>query len=51
MDSAGYSADSLKEAQDMRWLMWVPETLAEAKKSKLLRCSVPRFKKCYLFGL
>jgi transposase len=32
MDSAGFSADSLKEAQDIRWLMRVPETLAQAKQ-------------------
>jgi len=32
MDSAGFSEDTLKEAQDVRWLMRVPETLAQAKK-------------------
>jgi transposase len=32
MDSAGFSADTLKAAQDVRWLMRVPETLAQAKK-------------------
>jgi transposase len=32
MDSAGFSEDTLKEAQDMRWLTRVPETLAQAKK-------------------
>jgi transposase len=32
MDSAGYSEDTLKEAQKLRWLMRVPETLAQAKK-------------------
>jgi len=31
MDSAGFSEDTLKEAQDVRWLMRVPETLAQAK--------------------
>jgi transposase len=32
MDSAGFSEDTLKEAQGVRWLMRVPETLAQAKK-------------------
>ena len=32
MDSAGYAADNLKTLKDMRWLMRVPETLAEAKR-------------------
>jgi transposase len=32
MDSAGFSEETLKEAQDVRWLMRVPETLAQAKK-------------------
>ena len=32
MDSAGFSEETLKEAQDIRWLMRVPETLAQAKK-------------------
>jgi transposase len=32
MDSAGFSEDTLKEAQKLRWLMRVPETLAQAKK-------------------
>ena len=32
MDSAGFSEDTLKEAQDVHWLMRVPETLAQAKK-------------------
>lgn len=31
IDSAGFSADTLKEAKDVRWLMRVPETLAHAK--------------------
>ena len=31
MDSAGYAADNLKTLKNMRWLMRVPETLAEAK--------------------
>jgi transposase len=31
MDSAGFSEDTLKEAQDILWLMRVPETLAQAK--------------------
>jgi transposase len=39
MDSAGFSEDTLKEAQDMRWLMRVPETLAQAKK--LVRETLP----------
>jgi len=30
-DSAGYTADTLKELGAMRWLMRVPETLAQAK--------------------
>lgn len=32
MDSAGFSEDTLKEAQDIRWLTRVPETIAQAKK-------------------
>lgn len=32
MDSAGYAADNLKTLKEMRWLMRVPETLAEAKR-------------------
>jgi len=32
MDSAGYTEDTLREMQTMRWLMRVPETLAQAKK-------------------
>jgi transposase len=32
MDSAGYSEETLKAAQDVRWLMRVPETLAQARK-------------------
>jgi transposase len=32
MDSAGYSEKSLKTLQEMKWLMRVPETLAEAKR-------------------
>jgi len=32
MDSAGFSEDTLKEAQDIFWVMRVPETLAQAKK-------------------
>lgn len=32
MDSAGFSAETLKEAQDVYWLMRVPETLAQAKE-------------------
>jgi transposase len=32
MDSAGYAADNLKTLEKMRWLMRVPETLAEAKR-------------------
>jgi transposase len=32
MDSAGFSKATLKEAQDIKWLMRVPETLAKAKK-------------------
>jgi len=32
MDSAGYAADNLKNLKEMRWLMRVPETLAEAKR-------------------
>jgi len=32
MDSAGYTADNLKEMGAMRWLMRVPETLAQAKR-------------------
>jgi transposase len=39
MDSAGFSEDTLKEAQDMRWLMRVPETLAQVKK--LVRETLP----------
>ncbi|HVN54366.1 MAG TPA: IS1634 family transposase [Anaerolineaceae bacterium] len=39
MDSAGYAADNLKTLQGMRWLMRVPETLAEAKR--LVRESEP----------
>ncbi len=31
MDSAGYTQDNLKTLEKMRWLMRVPETLAEAK--------------------
>jgi transposase len=31
MDSAGYSEATLKEAQEIRWLMRVPETLTPAK--------------------
>jgi len=31
MDSAGYARDNLKTLEKMRWLMRVPETLAEAK--------------------
>jgi transposase len=31
MDSAGYSQDNLKTLKKMRWLMRVPETLADAK--------------------
>jgi transposase len=31
MDSAGYSQDNLKALAKMRWLMRVPETLADAK--------------------
>jgi transposase len=32
MDSAGFSEDTLKEAQDIFWVMCVPETLAQAKR-------------------
>ncbi len=32
MDSAGFSEDTLKEAQDIFWVMRVPETLAQAKR-------------------
>lgn len=32
IDSAGYAADNLKTLKKMRWLMRVPETLAEAKR-------------------
>jgi transposase len=32
MDSAGFSEDTLQEVQEMRWLMRVPETLAQAKQ-------------------
>jgi len=32
MDSAGFSEATLKEAQDVRWLTRVPETLAQAKQ-------------------
>jgi len=32
MDSAGFSEDTLKEAQDIFWVVRVPETLAQAKK-------------------
>lgn len=32
MDSADFSAETLKAAQEVRWLMRVPETLAQAKK-------------------
>jgi transposase len=32
MDSAGFSEPTLKEAQDVLWLMRVPETLAQAKQ-------------------
>lgn len=32
MDSAGFSEETLKEAQDIFWVMRVPETLAQAKK-------------------
>jgi hypothetical protein len=32
MDSAGFSEDTLKAAQDILWVMRVPETLAQAKK-------------------
>ena len=32
MDSAGFSEGTLKEAQDIFWVMRVPETLAQAKK-------------------
>jgi transposase len=32
IDSAGYTADTLKEMGAMRWLMRVPETLAQAKQ-------------------
>lgn len=31
MDSAGYSEATLKAAEEMRWLMRVPETLAQAR--------------------
>ncbi len=33
MDSAGYSEKSLKSIKDILWLIRVPETLAEAKRS------------------
>lgn len=33
MDSAGYTAETLKEMQTMRWLMRVPETVAQAKQA------------------
>lgn len=32
VDSAGFTEDTLKEAQDIFWVMRVPETLAQAKK-------------------
>jgi transposase len=32
MDSAGFSEDTLKDAQDIFWVMRVPETLAQAKQ-------------------
>jgi transposase len=32
IDSAGFSEETLQEAQGLRWLMRVPETLAQAKK-------------------
>jgi transposase len=32
MDSAGFSEATLKEAQEVHWLMRVPETLAQAKR-------------------
>lgn len=32
MDSAGYTEDTLKESQDILWVMRVPETLAQAKQ-------------------
>jgi transposase len=32
MDSAGFSEETLKEAQEVYWLMRVPETLAQANK-------------------
>jgi transposase len=32
MDSAGFSEDTLKAAQDILWVMRVPETLSQAKK-------------------
>jgi transposase len=32
MDSAGYAADNLNTLKNMRWVMRVPETLAEAKR-------------------
>ena len=32
MDSVGFSEETLKEAKDVRWLMRVSETLAQAKK-------------------
>lgn len=32
MDRAGFSEETLKEAQDIFWVMRVPETLAQAKK-------------------
>ena len=32
MDSAGYTAATLQELGAMRWLMRVPETLAQAKR-------------------
>ncbi len=32
MDSAGFTEDTLKEAQDIFWVMRVPETLAQAKR-------------------
>jgi transposase len=31
-DSAGFSEETLNEAKDVRWLMRVPETLAQAKR-------------------
>jgi transposase len=32
MDSAGYSQETLETAREVRWLMRVPETLAQARK-------------------